>query len=651
MTTRNRNELWAGVLVDELVRAGVREVVVSPGSRSTPVVLRIAARREIRTVVQTDERAAAFFALGVGKATGRPAAVLTTSGTAAANLFPAVVEAAQAETPLLVLTADRPPHLRGADANQAIDQVHLFGRYPRLYAELAPERITHETLGHLRAVAARAVAAAVGDPGGPVHLNLPFAKPLEPTPVPGDVPLELGENAPLAVHGRSEGRPFTRIHRRRAAATAEAVGSLEEGLRGARRPLIVAGPLPRPWETGPAIRAFAAERGIPLLADALSGARYPPGAGDEPAGDLAVVVGSYDLALREPAVRERLRPDFVVRVGASPTSAELRGWLTGLGDVQQVVIDGGERWKDHLAVASEVIGADPALVLRAVLRRGGGRPEDGWGESWRRLEGAARSVVERAERSELFEGEVVGRLARMLDPDDLLFVSGSMPVRDLDAFAPHRSDALTVLGNRGASGIDGIVSTAAGASLSTGRRVVAVVGDLALLHDAAALALLREPGVRVLVVVLNNDGGGIFHLLPVREHEPAFTRFFATPHGRDLSRLAALYDLPHRRLDARHPDEGGAAQVPPEEGVLHPLLDWGLGLGGSGIMEIRTDRDGNLRLREAAMRRARDAVRAALPAGRRPSRPGPGSSAPGPEPSAPTDPGPGPTDPGPSPAD
>ncbi|TVR58259.1 MAG: 2-succinyl-5-enolpyruvyl-6-hydroxy-3-cyclohexene-1-carboxylic-acid synthase, partial [Gemmatimonadales bacterium] len=235
MKARSRNELWAGVLVDELIRCGLREVVVSPGSRSTPLVLAAASRPELRIVVRIDERSAAFFALGVGKATGRPAAVITTSGTAVANLFPAVVEADRAGVPLLLLTADRPPRLREADANQAIDQTRIFGRYPRLFQELSPAELSDRTLRHLRSVMCQAVAASAGVRGGPVHLNLAFEKPLEPTPEEGDPVEGVLAVGGVGVRGRPDGAPFTRIHGERTLVPASLAGELRRRLTEARR--------------------------------------------------------------------------------------------------------------------------------------------------------------------------------------------------------------------------------------------------------------------------------------------------------------------------------------------------------------------------------------------------------------------------------
>jgi 2-succinyl-5-enolpyruvyl-6-hydroxy-3-cyclohexene-1-carboxylate synthase len=597
MRDANRNQLWARALVEELARAGIREVVVAPGSRSTPLVLAAAAHPRIRMAVQVDERSAAFLALGVGKGTGRPAAVITTSGTAAANLFPAVVEAAQSETPLLVLTADRPPHLRGADANQAIDQVRLFGGYVRMFEELTPGVISDRTLRHLRSVGARAVAAARGDPAGPVHLNLPFAKPLEPVPVPGDIHPGLEEEAPLAVAGRPREAPFTRIHPRRLMPPEGVVAELAGRIRESRRPLIVAGPVPRPDEVGPALRRLAGALGTPALADPLSGARF--GGADE-----APVLGGYDLFLGARAFQRNARPDLILRVGATPVSSSLAGSLEQWADVPQVVVDGGGRWKDHLAVAAEYVQGDPASVLDALSGAGAGDGErTEWASLWTGAEAVVRDALERRlGTGPFFEGTAMAEVVRWCPPDSVLFASNSMPVRDLDRFVPGRGTPLPVRGNRGASGIDGIISTACGVSLGTGATVVAVVGDLALIHDMNGLLALREEGIRVVFVVIQNDGGGIFHRLPIRKHEPEFTRYFATPHGREVVRVAHLYDLPHAVVEGRS-EEKGDAVVPSLRAALEGTAGWTSG----GLLEVRTDRDENMRRQEevaAAVRRA-----------------------------------------------
>jgi len=523
---RNRNELWAIVLLDELARGGVQEIIVSPGSRSTPLVLAAAQDPRFRLSVQIDERSAGFLALGVGKGTGRPAAVITTSGTAVANLLPAVVEGAQSETPLLLLTADRPAKLRGADANQTIDQVGIFGGYLRFEAELSPAELSEEALRHLRMTAARALAAAIGDPGGPVHLNLPFDKPLEPIELPGELPGGMAAGATLGSGGRGGGAPFVGTDPFRPPPTPGQMVELREALTRACRPLLVGGIVPRPGEVGPCLRGVGEALGVPVLADLLSGARG------------GSVIGGYDAILRSTDLRRDLLPDLIVRVGAAPTSSTLGEWLASL-DVPHLLIDSGGRWKDHSGTVTHRVQADPATLLEALLVAPPSMEmEPGWLERWSVAERALRGVLELQALDGIptFEGMLLrGVAADPLPPGGLLFVSNSMPVRDLDTFLPEGLPSGEVaLGNRGASGIDGIVSTAAGISLGTGRPVLALLGDLALLHDSNGLSALALPGVQLVLAVVNNDGGGIFHLLPIRGYEPAFTPFFATPHGREL---------------------------------------------------------------------------------------------------------------------
>ncbi len=588
MTLRHRNTLWGRVLMDELARAGLRHIVISPGSRSTPIVLAAAEDERFEVHVQIDERSAGFLALGVGKATGMPAAVVTTSGTAVANLMPAVVEASSAEVPLLLLTADRPAHLRGTDANQTIDQVRIFGRYTRFFRELPPGDGSEALVRNLRSCVCRAFGAATGCPAGPVHLNLPFEKPLEPSPDRPPVTADLASLSSAGTAGRADGAPWTRIAPRRSPPEPREVRRIRAMVSRSRRPVLVAGVLPQPWETGPALRRVARGLGVPLLADPLSGARYPS-PGDDPS-DASPVVGGYELALRSPEVRTELRPDLVIRVGSSPTSSFLTSWLSETAGIPHILVDAGGRWKDHTASATEAVRADPILTLEGLLEDAGvpRGPFNEWSALWLRVEDAVRKALEESRSEAPFEGNVIAETALALTGDDLLFVSSSMAVRDLDAFVARHPTPLPVLGNRGASGIDGITSTAAGASIGTGRRVVALMGDLALLHDTNGLSVLRNSPARVVLVVVNNDGGGIFHLLPIRRHEPAFTPLFATPHGLELSHLAALYELPHRRIDLR-------GVLGESEGAEEMKAGLGEALSreGSGILEIRTDREEN----------------------------------------------------------
>lgn len=606
MTRADVTTLWARAFTDELARAGLRDVVVAPGSRSTPLVLALAADARFRIRVHLDERSAGFFALGVGKATGRPAAVVTTSGTATANLLPAVVEAAQGETPLLVLTADRPPRLRDSDANQAIDQVRLYGGYAKASFDAAPPTREGPALRHLRGLAARAVLEASEDPAGPVHVNLPFDKPLEPV---GETPegAAFAAQHPLAAGGRPHAAAWVHAVPGLRRATGTDVAFLVGLVRGAGRAVLVAGPGARPEALGRAAVRFAAAAGVPLLADPLSGARFRPPQG-------AWRVPAYDLFLRDPAVRESLAPDLVVRVGASPTSAALQAYLEHHNGARHVVIDGGRRWKDHGAVATDYLRADAADLLEdaaaalEAARPPGASGQDGtaradagasdaWTGAWQRAAEAAEAALLAERGGAPHEGDVLREVAIVAPVGATMFVSGSMPVRDLDAFAAPRADTLRVLGNRGASGIDGIVSTAFGVASTGAAPTVCVLGDLALFHDQNGLLWSREPDAPVLFVLIDNDGGGIFHMLPVREHEPHFTPLFATPHGLDLRHAADLHGIPFE--DAQVAD-------------LPKALGRALEAGGTRIVRVRTERAANrtrhLEIAEAVAR----SVRAAL---------------------------------------
>jgi len=585
----NRNQLWARALIQELARGGLTTVCIAPGSRSTPLVLACAESPDVDVVRHLDERSAAFFALGRGRATGRPTAVLTTSGTAVANLFPAVVEASQAEVPLLLLTADRPPHLRGADANQAVDQVGLFGGYVREFFDVELPRVEGRSLRHLRVQSARAMAVASGAPAGPVHMNVPFEKPLEPTDVPGDVPEGFVRHHPRASEGRQTGDPYVRIPPRRSRVDPAEVEGISKLLGSAERGLVVAGPSSDSGRVGPAVRRLAGAAGVPLLADPLSGARYrsePP----------ASAPGRYDLFLREEQIREALRPEVVIRVGATPTSAALASFLEECTDSRQIVVDDGHRYKDHLAVVHDYVRSDPSDFLDALAEAVSERPAEGddWLNLWMRVDSRTGDAVNEELGGGFFEGQVLRAVMDAAGAGGSVFVSNSMPVRDLDAFVPNSRGRVDVHGNRGASGIDGVVSTALGLSHGLGRPVTAVLGDLAFYHDMNGLMAARAGSGEVTFVVVNNDGGGIFHLLPIREFDPPFTDLFATPHGLDFRHVAALYDLPYTRVSSLQ--------------ELGRALEQARSEGGSRVVEVESDREVNRRRHEEVA----DAVRIAL---------------------------------------
>jgi 2-succinyl-5-enolpyruvyl-6-hydroxy-3-cyclohexene-1-carboxylate synthase len=506
-------------------------VCLAPGSRSTPLALAFAAQPAIRVYRHLDERSAGFFALGLALATGRPVALLCTSGTAAANFHPAVIEAYYAAVPLLVLTADRPPELRDSGANQTIDQVKMFGDHVRwaVDAPVPQADAPDVVLRHLRTLAARALAAAAGPPRGPVHVNLPFRKPLEPdAATPADRPAVVATARP----------PHTQISRGRLLPTDNQLATVA-ALAG-QRGLIICGPGCPGGDFPAAVTALAARLGWPILADPLSGLRH----GAHVAG--GVVLGGYPLWL--PALgRPQPRPDAVLRFGAVPTSASLSAWLERIAPPAHVHVRDDGLWADDLHVTHTFIQADPALfcIRLAAMLDGPPATRGVWASFFQQIETATWAAVDQTMADmPLFDGGAIARSLAALPDDAVVFAGNSMPVRYVDAFDRPDGRAIAIYGNRGASGIDGNVSTALGLAAAGGRPVYAFLGDITFYHDMNGLLAARQHGLTdVTFVVTNNDGGGIFRRLPIARHDPPFTDLFLTPHGLTFGHAAALYGL------------------------------------------------------------------------------------------------------------
>jgi 2-succinyl-5-enolpyruvyl-6-hydroxy-3-cyclohexene-1-carboxylate synthase len=532
----NRNTALASAMAEELARCGVRDAVLAPGSRSTPLALALWREPAIFTRVIVDERSAGFFALGAAQATGVPVAVLCTSGTAAANLHPAVCEADEAAVPLIVLTADRPPELRGIGAGQTIDQLGLYGSAPRWFCELGTHEADDAGLLHHRSVACRAFAAAAGDPRpGPVHLNVSWRDPLGPEPRPDD----LTATSPPALEGRGD-RPLTKVEGG-AAAPPEAIGELASRIGSHPRGVIVAGRQPDPALAEP-LAALARVSGYPILAEPTSQLRLGP-------HDRGMVITQYGaIAAQAPAA---LTPELVVRFGDLPTSKALRQWLAAL-DAEQWAVDGGYGWHEPTRIAAAIIRAPEPGFATDVAAWVADGADSAWAASWLAAEAAAVAAVE-AELARLDEPTEPGAhaaLGRLYADGDLVYTASSMPIRDQEAFVPLGPASVRFLCNRGANGIDGLVSSGIGAASATARPTWIVTGDLGLFHDMNALATLRHAETPVRIVVLNNDGGGIFEFLPQagQVDRDEFEALLGTPVGLRPDRVAALYDLRHERV-------------------------------------------------------------------------------------------------------
>jgi 2-succinyl-5-enolpyruvyl-6-hydroxy-3-cyclohexene-1-carboxylate synthase len=519
----------AGIVVDELVGAGMRHACISPGSRSTPLALALARDERVTVHVHLDERSSAFFALGIAKTTRRPVGVLCTSGTAAAEFFPAVVEAFQSRAPLVLLTADRPARLRGTGANQTIDQRDLYGRFA-MFAELPlpAEPVPSQAV---RALIRAAMTAASG--GGPVHLNAPFDEPLMPEGAPVDVTADDSGETPEPT--RTDPVP-----------TNADIDALAEELSGADG-VVVLGSAAAPFDA--AVLGLAAELGWPVLAEPVSGARVPRGT---PA-DALVLAAGVALAGSAEWLSEH-RPGVVLRLGSEATS---RATLGLVASAERSVVIGAHLPSPNPDMPVTLAAAfDPSAVAARLAGRLAPAPE-AWLAAWQRADDAARAAMD-AELDafdEPFEPRVARDLAAAVPDGGALWAGSSTPVRDLDlAMAPRRG--LRVFANRGASGIDGFVSTVLGGAAAAAEEgagnpspVYALMGDLTFLHDAGGLLWLAgRPGLDAVLVTLDNDGGGIFSLLPQRDL-PEHESLFRTPHGLDLRAVCEAARAGHSRVE------------------------------------------------------------------------------------------------------
>jgi 2-succinyl-5-enolpyruvyl-6-hydroxy-3-cyclohexene-1-carboxylate synthase len=574
----NANTALASAFVEELERCGLRQAVVSPGSRSTPLALALWRAPEVEVSVIVDERSAAFFALGAAQASGTPVAMLCTSGTAAANYHPAICEADHAAIPLIALTADRPPELRGIGAGQAIDQLKLYGESVRWFCEVGTHTADDEGLLHLRSTACRAFASARGESRpGPVHLNFAWREPLAPLAEPSAVTA----TDPLALEGRGE-RPLTAVTPIDREPTTFLLDEVAAHIAEADTGVIVAGRQLDPELREP-LAHLARIAGMPILAEPTSQLRCGP-------HDRSYVITAYDLLLRDERFRGNSAPDLVLRFGEMPTSKPLRSWLAECG-ADQIVVDPLGDWHEPSRRAAALLRADPTeLAAGWAARLGEERPPPAM---WLAAERAASEAIaaELAEERSPSEPGLQLSLAAAYSDSDLVYTASSMPIRDQEAFLPTVEADATFLCNRGANGIDGLISSGIGAAKASGRPTTIITGDLGLLHDLGGLAALQEVETPVRIVVVDNDGGGIFNFLPQRESldEGEFETLLGTPRGVSVARAADLFSLPHRRIDSL-------------DGFPEALAT------GTGLIEVPVDRQANIDLHRRLAERVSTAI-------------------------------------------
>jgi 2-succinyl-5-enolpyruvyl-6-hydroxy-3-cyclohexene-1-carboxylate synthase len=591
--TMNPNILWAETFVNELALCGLRAVCIAPGSRSTPLTLAFDAHPAIEVYGHLDERSAGFFALGLAMAMERPVALVCTSGTAAANFYPAIIEAHYSQVPLLVLTADRPPELRESGANQTIDQVKMYTNHVLWSVDVALPDVDAPAvvLRYLQTLAARAYATAGGLAKGAVHLNFPFRAPLEPSKGAGEIANSVGARQPrketshvettsLAAASPSpnppndEQRPHTRILLGRMTPSATQVKELAEVIGQYERGLIVCGPEDRPsGEFAAAVGELSRQAGYPILADPISGVRFGPHVA------RTWMSGAYNfyLAQRSPLPAT---PQVVLRFGAVPTSKPLNSYLDNLAEPSlQIHVRANGRWADDNHRVATFLQADPVVTcfsLCELLHGQAAQRESTWTTQLAALETACWQALEQQQNGTFFDGTAVADILAWLPPATRLFAGNSLPVRHVDQFGRPTTKAIYPYGNRGASGIDGNVSTALGiAAAGHDAPLVAILGDITLYHDLNGLLALKQLGSRnVTIILLNNNGGGIFHRLPIAAFEPPFTRRFLTPHDLDFAPAAEMYGLHYHLVT----DRAGLIQA----------LDNGYG-HGPRLIELRTN--------------------------------------------------------------
>ncbi len=531
MKACNLNHLWGRLIVEELIRNGISEFCLSPGSRSTPLAVAVAERSDIHATVHFDERGSAFRALGIAKATGRPAVLICTSGTAVANNYPAIIEASQSATPLIILSADRPAELRDCGASQTINQVAMFGSYLRWSFDLLPadEQVKPE---FVLSTVDQAVHMSLHSPAGPVHLNCQFREPLAP----------LGKEQDYSSYTVSikdwanRTPPYTTCVNSDRTVSDSNIKSLIDAMRSSKRGVVIAGTLPAYLDVTPIVR-LAEQWQWPLIADITSGTRFTE-------CENSGVICHSDLYLRHEHLRSKLRPDVVLQFGTSAISKSVVQYAATASTHYIVVADRPDR-VDPLHCVTCQISTDPCTLAKQLASESD-IPASNLLKNFSRYDEVAQQCLKAMSTTgeqELSELQVVGEVFRLSAASRGMFLATSMPIREADIVARQSDTRLFVAANRGVNGIDGTIASAAGFAEGLGLPVTLLIGDIASLHDLNSLAILQQSHHPVIMVVLNNDGGGIFSLLPVASIPQNFEKFFATPHGCDFRYAAEMFGL------------------------------------------------------------------------------------------------------------
>lgn len=546
--------------VDALACNGLRHVVISPGSRSTPLAVLFAAHNDIQEWIHVDERAAAFFALGIAKEKKQAVALVCTSGTAAANYMPALAEAYYARVPLIVLTADRPHELRDIGASQTMNQINMYANFVKKTFEMAPPSAEIATLHYVRNRAKRALQIATADPSGPVHLNFPFQEPLMPNLQLEDL---FGKRAAKAEHVASVGRKRL---------SAAALQSIAQKLSQCEKGVIVCGPQ-TDEALAPVLVALSKKLQIPLLADPLSQIRNGP-------HEKVTLITTYDAIFKDAALREALAPDYILRFGAMPISKHYSFYVQEHSEALQFVVDSSDEVREPTNQPSEYIVADSVGLCEDLLNILPDKLPNRWLKKWQTYEQIAIEELNKATQTELSEGAAIGHFLKQLPDYSRVFVANSMPVRDVDTFLLPSDKQLTIYANRGLSGIDGTIATALGVAAATQEKVYLIIGDLSFYHDLTSLQLAKHYQLNVTILLVNNDGGGIFSFLPQAEDATYFEHLFGTPLALDFHHAVAMFN--------------GTYDVATNLADYQAKLRRALTNTGLHVLEIKTDRRENV---------------------------------------------------------
>ncbi|MGJ7036427.1 2-succinyl-5-enolpyruvyl-6-hydroxy-3-cyclohexene-1-carboxylic-acid synthase [Anoxybacillus eryuanensis] len=519
---------YVAAFVNQLAHMGVQQVVISPGSRSTPLAMVMAEHPVLNIHVHIDERSAAFFALGMAKASGKPVALVCTSGTAVANYYPAIVEAYYARVPLVVITADRPHELRDVGAPQAIDQLHIYGPYVKWFVDMALPEGNERMLRYAEMVAARAVCVASSVPKGPVHINVPLREPLVP---------KIDEPSLFSPSSSSRS-----VYKGSKHLCEEMIDELYAELSGVEKGVIICGDLHIEGFSDAVVRLAEALQ-YPILADPLSPLRTGT-------HEKQVIIESYDAMLKNEVFANQFVPDVVIRFGAMPISKSLYIWLQEHKQIKQMVVDEAGQWRDPTLSLQVLIEANEVQFCYDLAQRASNSfRSTQWIRQWQHMNERAKQILLKAEEEmDMFEGKIFIELAQLLPDEAMLYVGNSMPIRDADTFFMSSHKRIRLLANRGANGIDGVVSSALGASY-VAQPLVLVIGDLSFYHDLNGLLAAKLQKLHATIIVLNNNGGGIFSFLPQANEPKHFERLFGTPTDLSFEHVVNMYDGHYEKVE------------------------------------------------------------------------------------------------------